>query len=186
MVLKVFFVSVSHNIIRKPLRISFLFQFILLSFLYNFLFISQKKIYIYKCRSLKYKIISNISKHFHTHLAKTHRFVYETLWILAIKTAFCGFPLKNIKGFRTLIDVNSDTDGKDSIAGEKNGNSRWAHQVKIENSRFSIWTHDNYHNENLKKTRREKSEIHMKISVRFFGTISRWFFPLSLWLEDLT
>lgn len=62
--------------------------------------------------------------HFRTHLAKTHRFAYETLWILAIKSAFCGFPLKNIKGFRTLINMNSDTDGKDSIAGEKKGNSR--------------------------------------------------------------
>lgn len=77
-----------------------------------------------KCATCKYKIISNISMHFRTHLAKTHRFVYETLWILAIKSAFCGIPLKNIKGFRTLINMNSDTDGKDSIAGEKKGNSR--------------------------------------------------------------
>lgn len=46
--------------------------------------------------------------HFRTKLAKTHRFVYETLWILAIKSAFCGIPLKNIKGFRTLINMNSD------------------------------------------------------------------------------
>lgn len=92
------------------------------------------------------------------------------------KKRFLWYSTKKYKGISYSYQYEFwQYDGKDSIAGEKKRNFRWAHQVKIENSRFSIWTHENYHNENLKKTKREKSEVHMKISVRFLRYIAQVF-----------